>query len=384
MTRRHLRAGVAFVALLWAPLAAAKGIDWPREMSSADGKLVLYQPQIDAVEMQTQTIQARAAVAVTPKGAKEPIFGAVWLESRFEVDRDARTVTFKELKVPRQRFPTSNPEAEKKVAAVIEHDLTKADLTTSLDALIAAVHAAEAEREVAEGLRNDPPTILFETEPALLISIDGEARLVDVQGSELKRVVNTSAFLVFDPQGKDYWLNARVAWFKTDDLRKPWKTAKAPKDVQALFDQVQKPPSAEDAPKATATKSPKAPKPPKILIAFEPTELIQCQGNPVFSVFPGNELLWVTNTKSDLFQEVASQQWWVLLSGRWYQAKALTGPWVFARPDQLPASFAQIPDGSAKAHVLAHVAGTPEAEDAVLDAQVPQTAASIATRPSSR
>jgi uncharacterized membrane protein YgcG len=39
----------------------------------------------------------------------------------------------------------------------------------------------------------------------------------------------------------------------------------------------------------------------------------------------------------------------------------------------VPAAFAHIPSGSAKANVLVNVAGTPEADDAVLDASIPQT-----------
>ena len=66
---------------------------------------------------------------------------------------------------------------------------------------------------------------------------------------------------------------------------------------------------------------------------------------------------------------------YVLLSGRWFRAKQQGGPWTFVRADQLPASFASIPPRSDLSGIRVSVAGTEEAEEALLDAQVPQTTA---------
>jgi hypothetical protein len=63
------------------------------------------------------------------------------------------------------------------------------------------------------------------------------------------------------------------------------------------------------------------------------------------------------------------------LSGRWYRSRTESGPWTFVRSDELPPSFAQIPPDSDIGGVRVSVAGTDEADDAVLDAQIPQTAA---------
>ena len=64
----------------------------------------------------------------------------------------------------------------------------------------------------------------------------------------------------------------------------------------------------------------------------------------------------------------------MFLSGRWYKAPALKGPWSYVASDELPKSFKDIPKDSDSADVLAYVAGTLEAREAVLDAQIPQTA----------
>jgi len=65
----------------------------------------------------------------------------------------------------------------------------------------------------------------------------------------------------------------------------------------------------------------------------------------------------------------------VLISGRWYVSKAMAGPWAFTAADKLPPDFAKIPEGSEKDIVLASVAGTDAAKEALMDAQIPQTAA---------
>ena len=112
---------------------------------------------------------------------------------------------------------------------------------------------------------------------------------------------------------------------------------------------------------------------PRIIVADEPTELIVADGAPTYTPLPGNELLYMSNTESDVLVEIATQQYYVLLAGRWYRGASLNGPWTYESPDNLPASFAGIPADSDKAHLRVHVAGTQEANEAAMDAQVPQT-----------
>mgnify|MGYP001820168124 FL=1 len=66
---------------------------------------------------------------------------------------------------------------------------------------------------------------------------------------------------------------------------------------------------------------------------------------------------------------------YVLLSGRWFRSKSKDGPWTFVPADELPEGFSNIPPASDIGGLRTSVAGTPEAEEAVLDAQIPQTAA---------
>jgi hypothetical protein len=72
-------------------------------------------------------------------------------------------------------------------------------------------------------------------------------------------------------------------------------------------------------------------------------------------------------------------QTYFLVSGRWFRAPKLEGPWTYAGND-LPQDFKFIPPTHQCADVLASVPGTPEAEDAILLAQIPTEAASFNAR----
>ena len=87
-------------------------------------------------------------------------------------------------------------------------------------------------------------------------------------------------------------------------------------------------------------------------------------------------MLYVQNTESPWLRELATGNMYVLLSGRWYRCQeSPMGPGR-SSADELPASFADIPPASDIGGLRTSVAGTPEAEEAVLRCRrFPQTAA---------
>ena len=62
--------------------------DWPQEILTKEGKVLVYQPQLESLEGDTLT--GRAAASFTPIGG-EPAFGAFWFEAKLRTDRDSRT-----------------------------------------------------------------------------------------------------------------------------------------------------------------------------------------------------------------------------------------------------------------------------------------------------
>jgi hypothetical protein len=111
-----------------------------------------------------------------------------------------------------------------------------------------------------------------------------------------------------------------------------------------------------------------------IVVSTSPAELIQSDGKPNWTPISGTDLSYVSNSPNDIFQNQGDGKYYVLISGRWYSSGSLTGGWHYVAANALPANFARIPEGSPKDNVLASVAGTEAAREAIMDAQIPQTA----------
>ena len=370
LARRRTRTTcvIALVAVLaGATGALADDPGWPREIITPGAAIVIYQPQVETFSENDLT--SRAAVSVKATDKEEPVFGAVWFEARINTDRDTRTVTLLDTKVSRVRFPNVTPDQEKQFAALVESEIPKWDLLLSLDRLLTGLELAEKERLAAENLKMEPPKIIFATHAAVLVPLDGQPELRPIENMTLMRVVNTPYLMVFEPAGKSYYLNAGEIWYKAAEVTGPWqREASPPAEVTSLVT-----PEALEAAGVEAARSDQ--QMPRIIVATEPAELIVTEGEPSYTPFPDNELLYVSNTESDVLMEIATQQYYVLLSGRWYRSESLQGSWAYVPASQLPASFAEIPEGSEKGHLRVHVAGTEEANEAVMDAQIPQTAA---------
>ena len=348
---------------------ASSAKSWPREILSPEGRILHYQPQVD--EFQDNLLRARLAVSIRRQGAAAPVFGAIWMKARVETDRDAREVRILGIQVENSRFPDAMPEREKALARVLETEIPRWQMRMSLDAVLSDLALSHRKASAALELRNDPPRILIAAVPTVLVVIDGEPRFEPVEGFELDRVVNTP-WVIFREGGRSpaLYLKGSGTWYTAEDIRGPYRTLSTPpREVReaAMAQMGESPKDLEEAPSRPAT-------PPQILVSMEPAELIATDGPPSYATLPGTDLLYIENTPSDVFRDIPRQQLYVLLAGRWFTAAALEGPWIFMPADRLPEGFQKIPPDSPKGGVLAHVAGTPQARDAVLDAQVPQTA----------
>ena len=110
-------------------------------------------------------------------------------------------------------------------------------------------------------------------------------------------------------------------------------------------------------------------------MSLEPAELILLQGKPKYEKVEGTALVWVSNTESDIFGvgKVGAMTLYYLVAGRWFSASDFTGPWTFATT-ALPEDFQKIPLEHPRSRVLASVPGTRQAAEAILLAQIPETA----------
>ncbi len=338
---------------------------WPRDIETAQAKITIYQPQPESFT--GDKLSGRAAVAITPP-SQPPIFGAVWINTRVATDRDKRTLSLVDAKVTSVKFPQTLDSASlMKFKILLETEIIKWDLELSLDDLLATLELNEREKDLNDNFKTEAPEILISPKPAILVIINGEPKLQKIDGSSLERVVNSPYYIVKNTDGK-YYLNVDKRWYKAGAVLGEWEGIdNPPKEVKKQQEKIA-PSDPATAADALITKA-------QIIVRTTPAELIVTEGDAAFTPIQGTELLYVKNTGGNIFMNIGSQDYFILLSGRWYTARNLKGPWAFVASDKLPADFAKIPEGSEKDVVLANVAGTPAAKEALLDAQVPQTAA---------
>lgn len=352
--------------LTFVPNGAWSQSQWPRDIETKVAKVTLYQPQPESFS--GDKLSGRAAVAITPT-SEAPIFGAVWITARVSTDRTARTINLVDAKVTSVKFPQTLDSANlMKFKVLLETEIVKWDLQISLDDLLATLELNEREKDLNDNFKTEAPEIIISAQPAILVNIDGEPKMAKIEGSSLERVMNLPYFMVRNTDGK-FYLNANENWYSAGAVMGEWKVITSPpKEVKKQQEKLAKTPPADPD-----TAKPKAPA--AIVVRTTPAELIVTEGDAAFTPIQGTELLYVKNTGGNIFMNISSQDYFILLSGRWYSAKSMKGPWNFVAADKLPADFAKIPEGSEKDGVLASVAGTPAAKEALLDAQVPQTAA---------
>ncbi|MBZ5508025.1 MAG: hypothetical protein LAO78_21390 [Acidobacteriia bacterium] len=334
---------------------------WPRTIQSNGTRIEVFQPQVE--NWDKGKLQERVAVVVTDRSSGQSIYGAAWASAKTIVNQQTRLVTLYDVEVNKVTFPSAGskePEYVDKVTQALQHW----NMTIALDRLLADMAITQAEKKAAgDTLNSTPPKILVREDPAVLILIDGQPVMQKVPDSNLMRVTNTPAMMVLDSGPGRYFLRGDGYWVTASNVLGPWQLASnPPSSLGALLE------PAEQAHIVSPSTI------PEIIVSTEPAELIQLTGEVQLSPIEGTRLLYVTNTDSDLFMNMPQQRYFVVLAGRWYSASALDGPWEFVEGSALPLDFARIPAGHPKSAVLASVPGTPEAEDAVVAAQVPQTA----------
>jgi hypothetical protein len=361
-----------------APQEQERARGWPRVVQQGDVTLTIYTPQVDKFE--GDEFESRAAVQVETKvaGEEKPktTYGVVWIHARTEIDKEAGLVTLDEIEVTKASFP-GDPEREADYLEMTR-GLVARQKTISLARIEANLAIVQAEKKGnAVPLKNDPPRIIYSTSPVLLVLVDGDPVLRPVEGAGLRRVLNTRALILFD--GSRYYMPIMERWIQTSSLEKDWSFGTPPPAAVAIRKSIAEDESQgqadlltdpSDAVKALVERGSL----PRVVVSTVPAELILTRGKPQMAPLSGTQLLYVTNAESDIFLHTGNQDYYVPLSGRWYRARSLNGPWTFVDGSDLPGDFARISPNGPKASVLETIPGTPQAEEAVIANSIPQTA----------
>src|SRR5439155_25032202 len=281
--------------------------------------------------------------------------------ARTEVDTAWRTVTLRELAVTKVQFPTL-PDSGRPFLAPLRQALPKALNALSVDRIKASLAIENAMPERGVAVRNDPPLILESTVPARLVLIDGAPVLRPVAATgPLQRVVNTRSAIFFDPATAAYYLRIDSGWFKATSLDGEWARSVAPSGADTAFASLVAsgtvdPVDVQDQSTDGADEAVD----PRIIVSTKPAELLVFDGAPNLEAIADTSLLWATNTAAKVVVDSTDNAYYALLSGRWFRAPSLAGPWSYIPPRSLPADFARIPADAEAASVLASVPGTPQ------------------------
>src|SRR4051812_21028170 len=368
--------GLTLIVALAAVSARAAPSRWPRELVLQQGKLVVYQPQIE--DLSGVSLSGRMAVSWEATGGA-PVFGVVWFDATFLADKDSREITVEQFTVKKIRFQEIKPEQEKSLSAYLEKEVLLWDLRPSLDDLQNSVASGKQEVQSEKRLKSDAPHFMFSNDAAVLLLFDGKPILRPIKDSKLQRAVNTPLFVVWNPDSKVCSLYGGKFWYEAPDPLGPWKSVETPDPAaKALVDANPPPPPGGTPEEQAAAKAAEEQikTPPRIVVATEPTELISFDGEPNYvPVGTSADLLFADNCDGKVLVHPATSETFVLAAGRWFKAASLKGPWTPVRPDKLPKAFSQIPPESPIADVRTFVTGTEEAQDAVADTQIPQTTA---------
>ena len=348
---------------------------WPMNFNDGSTNYTIFEPQCDSWD--GHEMGARSAIAVQPPGQPEPTYGVISFNAITLVDKATHSATLADFKLISADFPSARNQMQNYLVPVLIN-YSKHAPPLGLDRLESSLATPEPPK--AEQLDNTPPKIIIATRAAVLVYVDGPPVWRSVSGTGLQRVINARMLLLKDQSGL-YYVHLFDGYLQAPSLDGPWKVASLPPAGAAVAEKQAMDSGQVDLmsglPDAATGKIPSlhSSPVPDIFVATTPSELIQFGGLAEFASIPGTDLLYAVNTSGNVFKLLTDQQTYILISGRWYRASSLNGPWQFVPGNQLPRDFAKIPDTSPKENVKASVPGTPQAEEALIANSIPQSTA---------
>jgi hypothetical protein len=339
---------------------------WPKEIPFKNGgKVTIYQPQLEKFE--GNKLWGHAAISVNETAKSEAVYGAIFFTSYMSTDKNSRTAYMDSIDIINVKFSgVGNQAKEDQFIAFLESEIPKWNMEIALDAIVATIRRDYPNAEV---YNNDPPKIIYTSKPTSLVILDGEPKIKKDKDLDAERVLNTPT-LIFK-EGNQWNLYEGGIWYKSNSVTSGWTAEKSmSQKVRSINDQIKKQEKESNDGKAPTEK----PEVMDIIVSTVPAEVIQSKGEAVYKNIEGTNLSFVSNSPNNIIKDNATGTIYILIAGRWFKSASFNGPWTFNEPDKLPADFSNIPEGSEKDNVLASVAGTDAAEEAMIDAEIPQTA----------
>ena len=337
----------------------------------------IYQPQVN--KWDGNQIDFRSALAIKPTGATAESFGVVFATARTQVDKITRMVVFENLKHHQDGLSDaarSRNAVHRRVAETLRLGRAN-DFAGSAAGLARAGGRQGADRRGAEHAAAGAGE-LHAGDPGADRRCARAAGGAGPSACAARRQHPCA-----DPPGRlrRQLLHPRLRRLASIELHHRSVDTGDARTVDGERDERHRPGALEKGVVDLLDGGPKAnPKPslangvPAIYTSQVPTELVVFSGQPDFVPIVGTQLLWAANTTSDVLVDIVTGDYYVLLAGRWFRGPGLAGPWTFVAGNALPPDFARIPPHSLAGAVLPTVAGTPQAQEAVIENSIPQTA----------
>ncbi len=341
---------------------------YPRTENFEHGTVQVHFPTLESW-LDFRILKVWLPVEITLKHDARIRIGSAYVQAVTNINFDQRTVSIADLKVLKTKFSAEDNSAA--VTELVSLAFKGRESIVPLDVLLRLLPDDFEVPNYTVGvpvLNFDPPRILVSETPLKLLLIDKEPVRAAVEGTELEYVVNTNwSVFYYHPDERWYVLNDG-AWQTNNYLASGgWTTTD---QLPADFNRLALNQNAEDVQNAIPAKLPEDP-PTPFVVSLEATELILLEGAPRLKVIEKTGIRYVSNTESDLFNY--SDQWYFLISGRWFSNSKLEGSWQAVK--DLPQAFEQIPSDHKKAHVLYSVSGTRQAKLSLIEAALPHRVA---------
>jgi len=345
--------------------------DWPRSIVAADGGIIrIFELQPDSLF--DNNIRFSAAFSITGKSGGEPIYGSFEAFGVFGTDKNNRTMTIAGANLSRLDLCVPNDPADKAVLReTIECGLPSIARELSLDRAIAMLGTMPETRDASPDIDHIPPRIIMSTRPSMLVLIDGIPRFKWNKDYGVKVIANSPNTILESVDGWFYLYGGRhwyIAPMPEGPYHLTYETSPDLTRAMAAVDGMNGPDTEHTDTLREGHDIIVQP-----ILSMKPAELLQTKGGPVLARIAGTHLCYVSNTNDDIFLDSLGRRYYTLISGRWFIASGLSGPWRYIDADSLPQDFARIPEGSAEDRVLACVPGTSAAREAIIEAFIPQT-----------
>ena len=351
------------------------GDPWPRKVTIQNATISIYQPQLES--WTGDLLDAYAAVTIKTPGSAVTNYGVIWFTARTEIDKVNRVVTLEGFALTKQNFPTlANNGSAYKSAFQSAMPWTQSMPLDELETALSTTSVDQQQQHIA--VKNSPPRIIVSTTPAVLVSIDGAPVLRPASGGFVE-VLNTRALMLANASANQYYLALMDGWVQAANINGPWSLSQnAP---TATLNQIKASAIGSNRhqvlgnDKQSLQQAYADGEAPTVYVSSTPAELLLTRGPANYTAIPGTDLSYVENSADDIFLDGGTRQTYVLIGGRWFTSRSLMdGSWTYVPATSLPAAFSQIPAYSPKADVLVSVPGTPQAKEAVIANQIPQTA----------